>query len=148
MIYCVSLIVFILDIVSKGFATTYLTAHTPVALLPIFNLYLTYNSGVSFSMLSAHSELGIALLIGTALAICLGIIYMIHHEKNKLVRIALAMILGGALGNILDRLRYGAVVDFLDFHWQRYHFPAFNLADSAICIGAGLILLQILRRKK
>ena len=73
---------------------------------------------------------------------------MIKREKDKIIRIALAMILGGALGNVLDRLRYGAVVDFLDFHWQQYHFPAFNIADSTICIGAGLILLQILRRKK
>lgn len=99
-------------------------------------------------MLTAHSELGIMLLIGLALAICLGIIYMIRQERDHLVRIALAMILGGALGNVFDRLRYGAVIDFLDFYWQKYHFPAFNIADSAICIGAGLILLQILRRKK
>ena len=148
MIYCISLLVFILDLVSKWIATTFLSVHAPVVILPFFSLYLTYNSGVSFSMFSTHSELGIALLIGVALAICLSIVYMIRHEKDKLVRIALAMILGGALGNVLDRLRYGAVVDFLDFHWQRYHFPAFNLADSAICIGAALILLQILRRKK
>ena len=148
MIYCISLLVFILDIVSKWFVVTHLTVHHAVEILPIFNFYLTYNSGVSFSMFSAGSELGIALLIGVALAICLAIVYMICQEKDRLVRSALAMILGGALANVFDRLRYGAVIDFLDFHWKQYHFPAFNVADSAICIGAGLILLQILRRKK
>ncbi|MBP5343600.1 MAG: lipoprotein signal peptidase [Alphaproteobacteria bacterium] len=148
MIYLISLFIFVLDFISKWIATTYLVAHEPIKVLPIFNFYLTYNSGVSFSMLTAHSELGIMLLIGLALAICLGIIYMIRQERDHLVRIALAMILGGALGNVFDRLRYGAVIDFLDFYWQKYHFPAFNIADSAICIGAGLILLQILRRKK
>ena len=148
MIYIVSVFIFVLDFITKWLATSYLTTHSAVAVLPIFNFYLTYNSGISFSMLTAHSEVETALLIGIALAICLGIVYMIHQEKSKWMRFALAMILGGASGNVWDRIRYGAVVDFLDFHWQQYHFPAFNIADSAICLGAGLILLQMLRRKK
>jgi len=148
MIYLVSIIVFAGDLLTKWLATEYLTARRPVVVAPIFNLYLTYNSGVSFSMFSAQSELGTALLIGVALAICLGVIYMIRQEKDKWTRFALAMILGGALGNVWDRIRYSAVIDFLDFHWDQYHFPAFNLADSAICLGAGIILFQMLRRKK
>jgi len=148
MIYLVSIIIFALDLLTKGLAISCLAPHSPVYVLPIFNWYLTYNAGISFSMLTADSEEGITLLIGMALAICLGIIYMIRQEKDKLARFALAMILGGAFGNVWDRIRYGAVIDFLDFHWQEYHFPAFNLADSAICLGAGLLLLDIWRKRK
>ena len=99
-------------------------------------------------MFTAHSNMGIAILIGLALVICASIVYMIQKEKDKWVRIALAMILGGAIGNVVDRIRYGAVIDFLDFHWDNYHFPAFNIADSAISIGAFIIVLFLLRRKK
>ena len=148
MIYLISLIVFLLDFISKFWVMKALVPHEPVPVFPCFNLYLTFNRGVSFSMFSANSDMGVWALIGLTGAISALIIYFIQKEKEVLARVGLALVLGGAVGNLLDRLRFGAVVDFLDFYWNQYHWPAFNIADSAICIGAGLILYQYVRSKK
>ena len=148
MIYLIPFIVFVLDWLSKYMALVHLDAHTPVQILPIFNLYLTFNPGISFSMLRADSPYGVWLLIAIAFIICAFVLYTFRKEKDKWMRVALMLVLGGALGNIWDRLRYGVVIDFLDFHWGDYHWPAFNVADSAICIGVAILLWQTLRRKK
>jgi len=148
MIYLISLIVFLLDFSTKFLAMKALVPHEPVPVFPGFNLYLTFNRGVSFSMFSANSDMGVWALIGLTGAISALIIYLIYKETEKIARIGYALVLGGAIGNLLDRLRFGAVVDFLDFYWDQYHWPAFNIADSAICIGAGLILYQYVRSKK
>ena len=113
---------------------------------PCFNLYLTFNPGVSFSLLSAQSVTGVWALIALTGVISAFIIYFIQKEKESLTRIGLASVLGGAIGNLIDRLRFGSVVDFLDFYLGSYHWPAFNIADSAICIGATLILFQYIRK--
>ena len=146
MIYLVSLIVFLLDFGTKFWALKVLVPHNPVPIFPCFNLYLTFNRGVSFSMFSAQSALGVWALIGLTIAISILVIYFIQKEKESLARIGLAMVLGGAIGNLLDRFRLGSVVDFLDFYLGTYHWPAFNIADSAICIGAALILFQYMRK--
>ena len=148
MLYIIPVVVFLLDWLSKYLAISYLEPHTPVEVLPIFNWYLTFNPGVSFSMFNAKSAYGVWALIGVACAICLLILYLVKKEKDLVSRIALMLVLGGALGNVWDRLRYGVVIDFLDFHWGDYHWPAFNIADSAICIGVAIMLWQTLRRKK
>ncbi len=148
MIYTVPFIVFILDWLTKYGALKFLDAHTPLFVLPIFNLYLTFNPGISFSMLRADSPFGVWLLIGIACTICGFILYLFRKEHDPWTRFALMLVLGGALGNVWDRIRYGVVVDFLDFHWGAYHWPAFNIADSAICIGVAIMLWQTLRRKK
>ncbi len=148
MLYLVPVIVFALDWFSKYLALTHLAIQTPVPFTPIFNFYLTFNPGISFSMLRADSPYGVWLLIGIAFAICAFIIYTFRKEKDKWMRFALMLILGGALGNVWDRLRYGVVVDFLDFHWNNYHWPAFNIADSAICIGVTILLWKTFRRRK
>ncbi|MBQ3696096.1 MAG: lipoprotein signal peptidase [Alphaproteobacteria bacterium] len=148
MLYLVPVIVFALDWLSKYTALKYLDAYTPVSILPIFNFYLTFNPGISFSMLRADSPYGVWVLIGIACIICAFILYAFRKEKDTWTRFALMLVLGGAIGNVWDRLRYGVVVDFLDFHWGNYHWPAFNIADSAICIGVAIILWQTLRRKK
>ena len=148
MIYFVPVIVFLLDWLTKYSALRYLDAHTPVYILPFFNLYLTFNPGISFSMLRANSVHGVWLLVGIACVICAFILYAFRKEKDKWARFALMLVLGGALGNVWDRLRYGVVIDFLDFYWNTYHWPAFNIADSAICIGVAIILWRTLRRKK
>ena len=149
MIYLVSFIVFLLDFGSKFWALKTLIPHNPVPIFPCFNLYLTFNRGVSFSMFSAQSTMGVWMLIaltGTVSAfICY---YFIQKEKESLIRTGAALVLGGAIGNLIDRIRFGSVVDFLDFYLGSYHWPAFNIADSAICIGAALILFQYIRRKK
>ncbi len=148
MLYLVPIIVLILDWLSKDFALSSLVPQQSFVVTPFFNLYLTFNRGISFSMLRADNIYGVWLLIAIACIICTFILYTFRKEKEKWMRFALMLVLGGALGNVWDRLRYGVVVDFLDFHWNDYHWPAFNIADSAICIGVAIILWQTLRRKK
>lgn len=103
-----------------------------------FNLSMVWNFGISFGLMQGA---GLALLIGT-LAITIGFTIWMLRTSIKAEICALAMIVAGALGNIADRIRFGAVADFLDFHWGTAHFPAFNVADAAISIGVALLLLH------
>jgi signal peptidase II len=82
------------------------------------------------------------LLSGLALAVVIGLLVWLRRTEHWLIAIGLGLVIGGALGNVVDRLRYGAVVDFLDFHAAGYHWPAFNVADAAICIGAAVIVVD------
>ncbi len=148
MVYLVPLVVFLLDWITKYAAVTFLDMHTPMQILPVFNLYLTFNPGISFSMLPANNSYGVWLLIGIACLICAFILYVFRKEKETWTRLALMLVLGGAIGNVWDRLRYGVVIDFLDFHFGNYHWPAFNIADSAICIGVAIMLWQTLKKRK
>jgi signal peptidase II len=115
-----------------------------------FNLVLTYNKGAAFSFLASASGWQAQFLTGVGIAASLFILYLLgRHGQQKLFSLALAMILGGALGNVIDRLAYGHVVDFLDFHFRGWHWPAFNVADSAIVGGAMLLVLdELLRVRK
>ena len=116
--------------------------------LPFFNIILVWNNGVSFSMFSNNTLIGRFLLIALSVTITTYVALYLKKEKNKLNRFALIIIIAGAIGNILDRLRYGAVIDFLDFYIGEYHWPAFNLADIYICTGVGLIILNSIISKK
>ena len=117
--------------------------------LSFFNIILVWNNGVSFSMFANNTIIGRFILIGLSLSITIYIIHLLKNEKDKLNRFTLILIIAGAFGNILDRLRYGAVIDFLDFHIGIHHYPAFNVADMYICIGVGLIILKsIIKQKK
>ena len=108
-----------------------------------FNLVLVFNPGASFSFLAGAGGWQKWLFITLALAVSAWLLVMLHrHAAERLLPAALAMIVGGALGNVIDRLRFGAVVDFLDFHAGGYHWPAFNVADSAISVGVVLMILQ------
>ena len=115
-----------------------------------FNLVRVHNSGAAFSFLADASgwQRWFFTVLGIGAAIL--IIWMLkNHPGQRLFCLALACILGGAVGNVIDRVLYGYVVDFLDFHWLGMHFPAFNVADSAISLGAaGLILDELLRVKR
>lgn len=114
-----------------------------------FSLVKVWNTGVSFSMFNNHGDLGRIVLCVLSLVVCAFLLYWMLKEKNTLKVISLGLIIGGALGNVIDRVRFGAVLDFLDFHIAGYHWPAFNLADSFICIGAGvLIVMEFLRKQK
>ena len=132
-----------LDLVTKAAAGRFLS---PYEALPVvndfFNLVLAYNTGAAFSFLAGEGNPGQGLkMTALALLALLPFLYFfIQAAPDHRSRLAaLGLILGGALGNIHDRLRWGAVVDFLDFHWRGHHWPAFNLADLAICLGAGLL---------
>ena len=106
-----------------------------------FNLVLVYNSGAAFSFLSDAGGWQRWLLSAVAVTASVWIIWLLsRHAHQRLFSCALALILGGALGNLVDRVMYGYVVDFLDFYWGAHHFPAFNVADSAVSCGAALLL--------
>jgi signal peptidase II len=99
---------------------------------------MVWNFGISFGLMSG----GGLILLGVITAIIIGFAVWMARASAKVEIVALAMIVGGALGNVADRLRFGAVADFLDFHWGGIHFPAFNVADAAISIGVVLLLLH------
>ena len=112
-------------------------------LAPFFNLVLVYNQGAAFSFLSDAGGWQKPLLVAFAVAAAAIVSLMIvRRPRERLLCTGLALILGGALGNVIDRLRFGQVVDFLDAHAGGYHWPAFNVADSAITIGALLLILE------
>jgi signal peptidase II len=112
-----------------------------------FNLVLTYNKGAAFSFLASASGWQKHFLTVVGIGASLFILYLLaRHGSQKLFSLALAMILGGAIGNVIDRLAYGHVVDFLDFHVGGWHWPAFNMADSAIVGGAILLVVDELLR--
>ena len=114
-----------------------------------FSLVKVWNTGVSFSMFNNHGDAGRIALCSLSLAVCAFLLHWMYKEKDKRKIVALGLIIGGALGNVADRIRLGAVLDFLDFHIGGYHWPAFNLADSFICIGAGiLIFLELYNTQK
>ena len=98
-------------------------------------------------MFNNYGNIGAYVLSGVAIAVVAALFFWLRTEKCKLTQIALGMIMGGALGNVIDRLRLGAVFDFLDFHIGENHWPAFNVADSFICVGAGLIILSAIITK-
>jgi signal peptidase II len=112
-----------------------------------FNIVRTHNTGAAFSFLAAASGWQRWLFTGIGVAATIFIVWLLRsHPGQKLFSFSLACILGGAIGNVIDRLLHGYVVDFLQFHWVGWYFPAFNVADSAITIGAiGLILDELLR---
>ncbi len=109
-----------------------------------FNLVLAWNRGVSFGLFNQDSAYGPHILTGVALAIALGLSIWLWKSTTHWTAWALGLVIGGAIGNVIDRIQYGAVVDFLDFHAFGYHWPAFNVADTAICVGAGLLILESL----
>lgn len=119
---------------------------------PFFSLVLTYNRGMSFGFFNAGPAGGgarNALLFSlAALIVVIALLFWLKRVSNPLLAAAIGLIVGGALGNVVDRIRHGAVVDFLDFHLGYWHWPAFNLADSAICIGVALLLLDGLRFRR
>src|SRR5690242_12484194 len=112
---------------------------------PFFNLALTYNRGISFGLFNGGAGLNALVFSVAAAAIVAVLVYWLSRASNPFLAVAIGLIIGGAVGNVIDRLRLGAVVDFLDFHLGAAHWPAFNLADSAICIGVAAMLLDCLQ---
>lgn len=141
----------LLDQASKGFVTAYLEPHESITVTGFFNLVHVYNYGAAFGFLNnPDSSWQRWLFTGVTLLAAVVIIVVAKHagEKEKTLFIALGCILGGAVGNLADRLCLGAVVDFLDLHYAGWHWPAFNVADMAICAGAALMALCVLRQPR
>lgn len=112
----------------------------PLAVLPFFNLVEVWNPGISFGMFRELVH-GQWLLSASAIGITLFLLRWLWRTDDRLTAAALCLIIGGAVGNTIDRLRYGAVADYLDFHAFGYHWPAFNVTDMAIVVGVGMLLL-------
>lgn len=113
---------------------------------PGFNLVLAYNRGAAFSFLAQAGGWQVFFFSALAIAIIVGLVVLLwRYNSLKLFSLSMALILSGALGNLVDRLLYGYVIDFLDFYVNHLHWPAFNLADTFICIGAGLMILDELK---
>jgi signal peptidase II len=141
------LIIFLLDQVSKIWITGAFRLGDSVPITSFFNLVRVHNAGAAFSFLADAGGWQRWFFTGLGLAAALWMIYMLRsHAGQKLFSLALALLLGGALGNVMDRLLYSHVIDFLDFYWGTWHFPAFNVADSAISVGAALLILDELLR--
>ena len=141
--------VIVLDQISKFFIVHHFADQENLALLSVFDLALIHNPGAAFSFLSDAGGMQRWLFTAIAIIASVSIIWLLRkHSKEILFSLALSLILGGALGNLIDRINYGYVIDFLLFHWNAHYFPAFNLADSAITCGAGLLIWQSLMEKK
>ena len=144
--FLVALLVFALDQLAKWVVTHPLGVNEigdQLVLLPIFNFTFTRNEGISLGLLNATNPLGRWMLVGLTTAIAVGVAIWIGRERNRIDQAALGMVLGGALGNILDRVRFGYVVDFADLHFGDFRpFLVFNVGDAAISIGVVILLLR------
>jgi len=135
--------VLVLDYATKMAVLRTFAPGEGLALAPFFNLVLVFNKGAAFSFLATAQGWQTLFFAAIAIVASAVISFLILKNENKsLFCGALALILGGALGNLYDRIAYGHVVDFLDFHAAGWHFPAFNVADSAITVGAGILILE------
>lgn len=139
----VASIIVVLDQLTKFLILTNLELYESVAIFPGLNFYLTYNTGVAFGILANQGAWGRWFLITIAIVVSLILLVWLYKYSNKkLERYALAIIFGGAIGNFIDRLMIGKVVDFIDVYYSNWHWYTFNIADSAICIGVALLLLS------
>jgi signal peptidase II len=139
-----SILIIILDQWSKLSVTATLQLYESIQMMPYFNLTYVRNEGAAFSFLSNAGGWQRWLFTGLASVISIMITVWIVRLKPQelLLAVALSLVLGGAVGNLIDRVAYGYVIDFLDVYYQGWHWPAFNVADSAICVGVFLMLLE------
>ena len=138
--------VLVLDQLTKHWVKGAFALHQMVEITPFFNVVLVYNTGAAFSLLADAAGWQRGLFIAIALTASVWIAWLLRkYSMQTLFCLALSLILGGAIGNVIDRILYGAVVDFLDFHAAGLHWPAFNVADSAISCGAVLLIWDAMR---
>lgn len=139
-----SVVVIALDQATKVAAEIWLQYHDPVPVLPFFNLMLSYNTGAAFSFLADAGGWQRWFFVLLALGVSAVIVFWLSRlpPAQRWVAVALSLVLGGAIGNVIDRLAYGHVIDFLDFFVGQWHWPTFNIADSAITIGVAVLLID------
>lgn len=148
--FLISFIVILIDQGSKYGASSLLTPYQPVSVIPMLSLTLAYNSGAAFSFLSDagawHHYFFIGFSLIMSMVLSLWMVRLLPIERLQLL--ALSLILGGAIGNLIDRVLFGSVIDFIDLYYKHHHWPVFNIADSAICIGAFLLLIDLIHHQK
>ena len=142
-----TLVMLILDQVTKHMVIDAMSLYQSIQVLPFFNLTYVHNPGAAFSFLGDAGGWQRWLFTGIAIGVSGLILYWLKQSKKDevMLPVAFALILSGALGNVYDRIAYGYVIDFLDVYYQQWHWPAFNVADSAICIGAVLLIYDAFR---
>jgi signal peptidase II len=147
-----AVVVAVLDQLSKAavlgfFSGQAFGAHARIT--PFFNLVLTYNRGMSFGLFNNGAGVNALLFSLLAAGIVVVLVFWLSRVESPFLAVAIGFVIGGAIGNVIDRIRFGAVVDFLDFYIGSWHWPAFNIADSAICVGVAAMLLDglLLRRE-
>jgi signal peptidase II len=144
--FSLSLLVIVLDQITKIAADKYLGFHQPIPIIPHFNLTLAYNTGAAFSFLSEAG--GWQRWFFTVLTIVISTVLVVWllrlPREERWTAAALSLVLGGAIGNLIDRVVYGHVIDFLDVYYKQYHWPTFNIADSAISVGAAILIISSL----
>lgn len=146
----IALSVILLDQATKLWAEAALSYAAPVPVFPSLNLTLMHNHGAAFSFLGDAGGWQRWFFLALALGVSTWLIVWMRGLKahERWTGFALALIIGGALGNAIDRIWHGFVIDFIDLYWTSYHWPAFNIADSAITVGAGLLVVRMLFEKK
>jgi len=139
-----SSLLIVLDQASKWFMVSWLSLYETVAVIPFFNLTMAHNTGAAFSFLAQAGGWQRWFFVGLTVIISTGLIIWLKKLSSaaKLEAISISMILGGAIGNVIDRLCHGYVIDFLDVYYGSYHWPTFNIADSAIVVGAALLIID------
>jgi len=148
-----SAFVVIADQLSKQYVVWHYGEFEYTRLLPVLDITLMHNVGAAFSFLASASgwQRWFFIVLAVSVSVAIGVwLARLPASAHRLMAVGLALVLGGAVGNVIDRIRIGSVVDFIHFHWNQAYFPAFNVADSAITVGAGLLLLDALldmRRK-
>ncbi len=143
----ISVIVMLLDQATKYAITASFQYNESKVILPFFNLVLAHNTGAAFSFLASASGWQREFFVAVSVIISAVLLWMLKaSHTNRLLATALALVLGGAFGNLYDRVAHGFVVDFIQLHAMGYAWPAFNVADSAICVGAGLLIWDSFRK--
>ena len=145
-----TVLIVVLDQATKIWAENVLSAGGPIEVLPWFNFSLAYNRGAAFSFLAAAGGWQRYFFLGIGLVAMVIIVAWLRRLRvdEQMTAMGLVLILGGAVGNLIDRALYGHVIDFIDWHYAGWHWPAFNIADSAIMVGAVLVVLSGLRARK
>ncbi len=140
----IAIIAIVLDQITKWMASTHLTMHEQNPVMPSFNLTLMHNYGAAFSFLSNAG--GWQRWFFTIVAIVISIVLIVWITRlkpnEKWLGVSLGLVLGGAIGNLIDRMAYGYVIDFIQWYYDRFYWPAFNIADAAISVGAVMLLLS------
>lgn len=139
-------LIVIIDQATKYLVVERMAVHQAIEITSFFNLVLVYNPGAAFSFLAEHGGWQRGFFMAIAVIASVWILYLLYrYPRQRLFALSLTLILGGAVGNLVDRATVGAVIDFLDFHAFGHHWPAFNVADSAITCGAVLLVIDALR---
>lgn len=147
--FVLSFIIVIADQLSKHWAGAELLPYKPYAIIPMLNFTLAYNTGAAFSFLNGAGDWHRWFFAGFSCVMSVGLAIWLYRSSvnDRLLVAGISLVLGGAVGNLIDRIGYGYVIDFIDVYYKYHHFATFNLADSAICIGAFCFILDMIKNR-